>query len=88
MTARLAVVDVAELESAIERAVAAALARPVAAPSEWLTSAEAAQVLGVSTKTLGRLRRERGLPAHEPAPGMVRYRRSEIDTWMQQRSGT
>ena len=53
-----------------------------------LTSAEAAQVLGVSTKTLGRLRRERGLPAHEPAPGMVRYRRSEIDTWMQQRSGT
>ena len=53
MSTRLAVVDVAELESAIERAVAAALARPAAAPSEWLTSAEAAKLLGVSTKTLG-----------------------------------
>lgn len=84
---RLAVVDVAELEAAVERAVAAALARPVAPPSDWLTTAEAAKLLGVSTKTLGRLRRDRGLPAHEPAPGMVRYRRSEIDHWMQQRSG-
>lgn len=88
MTSRVAVLAPEELEGIVERAVTRALAAsPPSPPSDWITGGEAAKILGVSGKTLGKLRRERGLPAHEPAPGLVRYKRSEIDAWMQARSG-
>lgn len=88
MTSRVAVLAPEELEGLVERAVARALAAsPPSPPSDWIKAAEAAKIVGVSTKSLSRLRREAGLPAHEPAPGLVRYKRSEIDAWMQARSG-
>jgi excisionase family DNA binding protein len=76
-------IDAAELEALVARAVAAAMpAQPV---SDWITSDDAAKVVGVCTKTLLKLRRTAGLPAHEPAPGLVRYRRSEVEAWMERR---
>jgi excisionase family DNA binding protein len=83
MTARLALVDMDELEALVARAIAAAM--PSQPASDWLTSEDAAKLVGVCTKTLLKLRRTAGLPAHEPAPGLVRFRRSEVEAWMERR---
>lgn len=83
MTARLALIDADELEALVARAVAAAM--PTQPASDWITSEDAAKAIGVCTKTLSKLRRTAGLPSHEPAPGLVRYRRSEVDAWMERR---
>jgi excisionase family DNA binding protein len=52
--------------------------------SEWLSLAEAAHLLGVHPGTV-RLWSDKGaLPVHRTQGGHRRYRRSEVELWMQQ----
>lgn len=56
------------------------------APLEaWLTKAQAAAHLGVTTRTINRWQHE-GLP-HHPVRGVNRYRRSELDAWVEDAEG-
>jgi excisionase family DNA binding protein len=51
--------------------------------SEWLTPAEAAQVLRVDKETLKYWRRVGHGPAyHSPSRRMVRYSRADVDAFM------
>jgi len=51
--------------------------------TEWLTTEEAKEHLGVSsTTTLNRWRAGSGLPYHKTPSGAVRYDRAEIDEWV------
>ncbi|WP_422386286.1 helix-turn-helix domain-containing protein [Paracoccus sulfuroxidans] len=66
------------------------MARPCAGRSQegWvisplMTAEEAAGMLRVSTKTLQRLR-TRGLPFVMLTPGTIRYRKDDIDAYLQE----
>ena len=50
----------------------------------WLTKAQAAEHLAVATRTINRWQHE-GLP-HHPVRGVNRYRRSELDAWVEEQS--
>ena len=56
-------------------------ARPVAAREPWLSKRQAAEHLGVTTRSIERWQRERGLPAHR-AGTLCRYKASELDKWI------
>jgi hypothetical protein len=60
-------------------------------PDEYLTPAEAAVVVKLTARTLADLRwRGGGPPFRKLGPGpkaRVRYRRGDLDDWMQQRDG-
>ncbi len=79
---------VALIESAVERAVAKALAdlpKPAAPASEreWMTTEDAAAYVGLRPITLEIKRCKGGGPKYEkPARNIVRYRRSELDAWL------
>lgn len=55
--------------------------RPVAAREPWLTKRQAAEHLGVTTRTIERWQQSAGLPVHW-AGTRCRYRASELDRWM------
>lgn len=61
-------------------------ARPSAtvAPDRYLTRAELADHLGVSTKTIDRMLRE-GLPCHRFGRRLVRLRLAEAEDWLESR---
>jgi hypothetical protein len=58
---------------------------PTAAPvvAEWLDTKGAAEYLGLAPITLELMRTQRRGPTfHKPTRSVVRYRRSELDTWL------
>jgi len=56
--------------------------------SVWLTSAEAAFVLGVTLQTLYRWRWKGIGPRAEGGRGLVRYLRADLDAWIRSRSSS
>jgi excisionase family DNA binding protein len=55
------------------------------APDRYLTRAELAEHLSVSTKTIDRMLRE-GLPCHRFGRRLVRLRLREVETWLERRA--
>lgn len=49
---------------------------------ELLTDAQAAILLGVEPRTLRLWRNTRGLPHIKITPKVIRYRRSDIEAWL------
>jgi excisionase family DNA binding protein len=72
----------AQLEALIERAVRKVVGQ---APVEFLKTDAIARRLGMHPKTVTRLVRVEGLPAHRPGGGEYRFRVSEVDAWLEAR---
>jgi len=68
-----------EIVAIVKNALAKAL------PREWMNTEQAARYLGCSTQHLeiGRAKGNRGLPPYSKQGRMVRYRRSELDAWLE-----
>ena len=78
---RLVVIDEAELAALIRREVRAALDQRVPAapePAEWLDTAGAAELLGVSGRTIRNMVARGELPEHR-AGRLLRFRRCEVE---------
>lgn len=58
--------------------------RAAMAREPWLSKRQAAEHLGVTTRTIERWQRDAGLPVHH-AGTRCRYRATELDRWL--RSG-
>ena len=82
------------IETAVERAVAKALvdygieppARPAQDMGEWMKAVEAAKYVRLSEGHLETLRRVGNGPAFERYGRRVRYRRTDLDAWIEQRA--
>lgn len=78
----------AQLQRELARALAVAAeapAHPAPAPAEYLTTAEAAELIGASTRIL-ELRRARGSrPAFVTVGRSVRYAKAELMAWLDDR---
>jgi len=70
-----------ELAAALRAAPAEAPARPASAPAEYLTTKDAAALLGVTTRHLERLRAQENGPIPHRIGRAVRYRRTEVEAW-------
>jgi len=72
---------------AVLRTRYAALVAPLPAPAltpeaaRYLTAAAAADYLGVSKSTVGRLSKAGTLPCSRPSPGTVRFDRQDLDAF-------
>jgi excisionase family DNA binding protein len=55
---------------------------PAAIPAELLTDAEACAFLHITSRTLRLWRRTRGLPHIRISGKEIRYRRSDLDAWL------
>ena len=55
---------------------------------EVMTTAEVAELLGVTTRTVKTYREQRGLPFYELTEKNFRYLRSEVLAWFLKRKGT
>lgn len=55
---------------------------------EFLTTSEAAKLLGVSPATLATRRSRGGGPIYHKIMGAVRYRRKELEGWLSKRAFT
>lgn len=55
----------------------------VVAPKPYLTAAETALELGVGLRSLRRLRAARGFPKPIKGPGPLRWKRRDIDRWVE-----
>lgn len=84
--ANLVLVSPEELERLVHKAVREALAEREE-PEEWLDTAQAAKVLKVHRRTVARLVRENGLPAHRIGK-LFRFSRPAIVDWLEQRKTT
>lgn len=69
-----------DIDKIIDRAVEKALARPA-----YLSREDAMQELGVSRATLLKLEKEEGLPVRWLGGNLYRYRRIDLDAWLDQR---
>jgi excisionase family DNA binding protein len=70
--------DLAELA----RRLAPFLPQPATTGDGWLTTAQAAEHLGVSVHALHRLTAARTIPFHQDGPGARCYfKRSDLDAW-------
>lgn len=66
--------------------IATVHAMPAAAPREYLSPAQVAKLLGMSTRTLWRWRKRKTGPAWSRCGDRaVRYRRADVDAWMEAR---
>jgi excisionase family DNA binding protein len=78
---------VEQLDHRIRKAVDAALGE-AARPPEVLTTEQVAKRLGLHPKTVARLVRTEGLPAHRlggEGRGEYRFKASEVDAWFEAR---
>jgi excisionase family DNA binding protein len=79
--------NVAEILAERERAQPKPAPRPADAPrpaKPILTPAEAASFLGISSRTLARLRASGDIPAHTTgANGHARYKRDDLQAWLE-----
>lgn len=57
-------------------------------PEQWLTPAEAAELLATTPQALASARSEDRGPRYAKVGRMVRYRRSDIDVWLESASVT
>lgn len=74
------------LEELIEQKVAEALARARAREDDpWLTSAEAAEYLGLAVSTIHDLVNDGKLPRHGGRKTRLRFRHSELDAYAEGR---
>lgn len=71
----------AGLHSELARALVPAAQAPAPAPAEYLTTNEAAALLGVSAGHLKALRARDDGPIPHRIGRAVRYRRSEVEVW-------
>lgn len=55
---------------------------PVANPGELLTDLQAASLLSVEPRTLRLWRNTRGLPFLRITTKVIRYRRTDLDAWL------
>jgi excisionase family DNA binding protein len=84
----------AAIRVAVKDAVAEALVehgieppvRPPPANGEWMKSCEAAEYVRLSEAHLETLRREGGGPHFERYGRRVRYKRADLDAWIEQRA--
>jgi len=58
---------------------------PAAGASELLTDREAAALLAIEPRTLRLWRATRGLPHLRITSKIVRYRRADLDSWLERR---
>lgn len=81
------VVAPAELARIVREAVREELAtREQNQAPEWLDTEGAAAVLGVHRKTILKLVREESLPAYRAGEKILRFRRSDLAAWLEQRA--
>ena len=77
--------DLAELA----RRLAPFLPAPPVEAGGWLTTAQAAEHLGISVHALHRLTAARTVPFHQDGPGArCFFRRSDLDAWRADRAST
>lgn len=76
--------DVETIRTILRELLAEERAARSTAP-EWLDSAQAAALLGVHVRTLAKLVRHEGLPMHPVSARTFRYRRDELEAWMDRR---
>jgi excisionase family DNA binding protein len=75
-----------QLEDIVRSAVRAELAARVAEePEEWLDAAGVAAIVGCHPRTVQKLARNEGLPSHRVTAKLLRYRRSEVLRWLEER---
>ena len=55
---------------------------PPASPADILTDEQAAALLGIESRTLRLWRHTRGLPHIKITSKVIRYRRSDLDGWL------
>jgi len=55
------------------------------ATTDLLTEAQAAEILSVEPRTLKLWRHSRGLPHIRISSKVIRYRRTDLDSWLSQR---
>jgi excisionase family DNA binding protein len=84
----LVVVTTAQLRQLLREELRALLAEQLR-PSDWLSAADVAQLLGYRRAYVSELVRRHGLPAHQPngRNGRRMFRRTEIEAWALQRPG-
>lgn len=51
--------------------------------AEYLSTAEAAKMLSISTKTLRTMAFDAGIPIYRPTPGIIRFKKTELEAHMQ-----
>lgn len=78
----LVVVDAAELEALVQRAVRRALDERPAEPAEWLDTAAAADLLDVHPRTVTRLARS-GELASSRVGKLWRFRRADVLAYLE-----
>lgn len=80
-----------ELAALVREAVDAALAARHAAnerpAAEWLDARAVAALLDVHVRSVQKMVRDQGLPAHRLGPKLLRYRRDEVERWIRERRG-
>lgn len=82
-TPTIVVVSPAELERIVRAAVRAELDATRNEPlSEWLDATGVAALLGVHPRSVQKMVKHQGLPAHRLGPKLLRYRRDEVDRWV------
>jgi excisionase family DNA binding protein len=70
------------LADMVAERVAARLASSTAGDDRWMSTAEAAEYLGMSTNALHRLTSERKVPFSQDRPGgKCWFKRSDLDAW-------
>lgn len=62
----------------------------VHAGTDWITTTQVAAMLGCKPRYVGELARRQKLPSHQPSGrgGRRIYRRSEVEAWVAERSGS
>lgn len=78
----LVVVSRQELHDLIRDAVRDALDSQ--RPAEWLSKAQVAELIGVTTRSVSTYVERDGLPSHRRG-GTLRFRRDEVNAWMRGR---
>lgn len=79
-----------ELAQIVEAAVERALTRRRAAndsDDQWLDAAGVAEMLHVHPRSVQKMVRAQGLPAHRLGPKLLRYQRAEVERWIRERRG-
>lgn len=74
--------ELAELvENAVRRALDARSSEPAPEPSEWLDTRGAAELLGVSSRTVSNYARSGALPSSRIGR-LLRFRRSDLEAFL------
>lgn len=75
----------AQLSAIVEHAVRAALSSADREPAEWLDASAVAEIVNVHPRTVSKLVKREGLPAHRVTEKLLRYQRAEVLAWLARR---